>query len=229
MTISQRLFLTFSLLAISLVTIVTASVTVVTGFQARFQYVQENTIPSITDIDDLINSSNKLIISLYQHQSSKSINQQAQFEKEIKERIDQLTKDMHDGTLLILRQDVQTKRITPGVINDFHLSSGMGSGGYGNMKRFLLLLKTEGARLSINTFDWTPEHPNFGFSTVIGQHHHVYFQDSPHRSSARWLQQVFNGEDPGDWFSTGWSSVLREIGETPFGDDSKVVGGVVSK
>jgi hypothetical protein len=136
---------------------------------------------------------------------------------------------MHNGTLLILRKDMQTKRITPGVINDFHLNSDMGSGGYGNMKRFLLLLKTEGARLSINTFDWTPEHPNFGFSTVIGQHHHVYFQDSPHRSSARWLQQVFNGEDPGGWFSNGWTSILREIGETPFGAQSKEADGVVSE
>ncbi|MFB4342832.1 methyl-accepting chemotaxis protein [Pantoea sp. BS_4] len=90
MTISQRLFLTFSLLAISLITIVTASVSVVTGFQTRFQYVQENTIPSITDIDDLINSSNMLIIWLYRHQSSKSLTQQAQFEKEINERIDKL-------------------------------------------------------------------------------------------------------------------------------------------
>jgi len=93
MTISQRLFLTFSLLAISLVTIVTASVTVVTGFQSRFQYVQENTIPSITDIDDLINHSNTLIIWLYRHQSSKSLTQQALYEKEINERIDRLIKD----------------------------------------------------------------------------------------------------------------------------------------
>lgn len=93
MTISQRLILNFSLLVISLVTIVTASVTVVTGFQDRFQYVQENTIPSITDIDDLINSSNRLIIWLFRHQSSKSLSQQAQYEKEINERIDQLTKD----------------------------------------------------------------------------------------------------------------------------------------
>jgi len=93
MTISQRLFLTFSLLAISLITIVTASVSVVTGFQTRFQYVQENTIPSITDIDDLINSSNMLIIWLYRHQSSKSLTQQAQFEKEINERIDKLITD----------------------------------------------------------------------------------------------------------------------------------------
>ncbi|MDT0177831.1 hypothetical protein Q9R34_17535 [Enterobacter sp. BRE11] len=124
---------------------------------------------------------------------------------------------MHDGTLIILRQDVQTKRITSGVITEFYLRSGMRSGGYGNLKRFLLLLKTEGARLSINTYDWTPEHPNFGFSTVFGQHHHVYFQDSPRRSSARWLQQIFNGEDPDGWFSNGWTPILKEIGETPFG------------
>lgn len=135
---------------------------------------------------------------------------------------------MHDGTLLVLRKDVQTKRITFGAIEDFHLCSGMGSGGYGNLKRFFLLLKTEGARLSINTYDWKPEHENFGFWTVIGQHHYVYFQDSPRRSSARWLQQVLNGEDPDDWFSNGWTSVLREIGEMPFGDNSKAAVVVAS-
>lgn len=136
----------------------------------------------------------------------------------------------HDGTLIILRQDVQTKRVTPAVITEsFYLRSGMGGGGYGNLKRFLLLLKTEGSHLSINTFDWTPEHPDFDFWSVIGQHHHVYFQDSPRRSSARWLQQVFNGEDPGGWFSNGWTSILREIGETPFGVQSKEADGVVSE
>jgi len=118
----------------------------------------------------------------------------------------------HDGTLIILRQDIQTKRVTPGVVTEsFYLRSGMGSGGYGNLKRVLLFLKTEGARLSINTYDWTPEHPDFDFWTVIGQHHHVYFQDSPRRSSARWLQQVLNGEDPGEWFQGGWTPILKEV------------------
>lgn len=129
----------------------------------------------------------------------------------------------HYGTLFILRQNVQIKRVTPAVIEQsFYLGSGMWGGRYVNLKRFLLLLKTEAARLSINTFDLTPGHPNFEFSTVIGQQHNVYFQDSPHHSSARWLQQVFNGEGPGDWFSNGWSSVLREIGVTPFNDDSNL-------
>ena len=124
----------------------------------------------------------------------------------------------HDGTLIILRQDTQTKQITPGVVTEsFYLRSGMGSGGYGNLKRFLLFLKTEGARLSINTYDWQPEQPDFDFWTLIGQHHHTLFQDTPRRTSARWLQQLFNGEDPDDWFSNGWTSLLKEIGETPFG------------
>ena len=77
-------------------------------------------------------------------------------------------------------------------------------------QRFLLFLKTEGARLSINTYDWTPEHPDFDFWTVIGQHHRL-FQDSPRRSSARWLQQVLNGEDPGEWFQGGWTPILKEV------------------
>ncbi|MEZ2453643.1 FitA-like ribbon-helix-helix domain-containing protein [Raoultella planticola] len=123
-----------------------------------------------------------------------------------------ITGGRHDGTLIILRQDIQTKRVTFGIVTEsFYLRNGMGSGGYGNLKRFLLFLKTEAARLSINTYDWAPEHPDFDFWTVIGQHHHVYFQDSPRRASARWLQQVLNGEDPGEWFAGGWSPILKEV------------------
>jgi len=45
MTITQRLLLTFSLLCAALVAMVIMAVTVAGGFQSRFQYVQENTIP----------------------------------------------------------------------------------------------------------------------------------------------------------------------------------------
>ncbi|EMW7052216.1 hypothetical protein AAFG26_004972, partial [Escherichia coli] len=41
----------------------------------------------------------------------------------------------------------------------------------------------------------------------------VYFQNAGRRTSARWLQQLLNGEDPGDWFA-GWTSSPDEIRTT---------------
>jgi methyl-accepting chemotaxis protein len=42
MTVTQRLLLTFSLLSASLVALVIVMGIVLSGFQSRFQYVQEN-------------------------------------------------------------------------------------------------------------------------------------------------------------------------------------------
>ncbi len=50
MTITQRLLLTFSLLSAALVSMVIVAIVVAGGFQSRFQYVQENTVPSLLDI-----------------------------------------------------------------------------------------------------------------------------------------------------------------------------------
>lgn len=83
MTITQRLMLTFSLLSTALVAIVIVAITVAGGFQSRFQYVQENTIPSILDIGKMVDDSNFLIIWLYRHQSATDPKRQAEVEKEI--------------------------------------------------------------------------------------------------------------------------------------------------
>lgn len=48
MTITQRLFTLFSLLAVSLITLVIVAVLVLTGFQSRFQYIQSNATPPLS-------------------------------------------------------------------------------------------------------------------------------------------------------------------------------------
>ncbi|EOL9072664.1 methyl-accepting chemotaxis protein [Cronobacter turicensis] len=83
MSITQRLMLTFSLLSAALIAMVISSVVVVSNFQARFQYVQENTLPSVLDIGKMIDGSNTLIIWLYRHQSATEATRQSQIEKEI--------------------------------------------------------------------------------------------------------------------------------------------------
>ncbi|WP_324028440.1 HAMP domain-containing protein [Pantoea sp. JZ2] len=90
MTITQRLLFTFSLLSAALVTMVIVAVLVASGFQSRFNYVQENTVPSILDIGKMVDSSNALVISLYRHQSATDPRRQAVLEKEIEGAISQI-------------------------------------------------------------------------------------------------------------------------------------------
>ena len=87
MTITQRLLLTFSLLSAALVAMVIVAVVVAGGFQSRFQYMQENTVPSIMDLGKLTDGSNSLIIWLYRHQSATEPRKQAEIEKKIDEAI----------------------------------------------------------------------------------------------------------------------------------------------
>ncbi|WP_217550566.1 hypothetical protein [Pantoea sp. GbtcB22] len=131
-----------------------------------------------------------------------------------------IRKGRHEGTLIILRTCTDTGHTEVGVVTEaFYLGSGMGSGGYGNLKHFLKFLKSRGAHLTLNTYEFTPPDPDFDFWSVIGHHHAVWYQDARLRSTTRWLQQVFNGEDPGGWFSSGWAPLLKEIGDMPFGQD----------
>ncbi|MBK5143720.1 hypothetical protein I2494_08325 [Budviciaceae bacterium BWR-B9] len=123
----------------------------------------------------------------------------------------------HEGTLICLRYHLDTHRYVLGVVTEaFNLANGMGGGGHSELKKFLIFLKTEGASLPLNTYEWEPQKEEDNFWEIFGQHHPVYFQDPNCRTTARWLQQLFQGEDPEDWFN-GWSSTLQEIKDTPFG------------
>jgi len=90
MTITKRLALAFSTLSVTFIALSLTAVIVLTGFQTRFQYVQENTIPSVAILDDMIIDSNALLISLYRHQSSKSLEEQSELEKEIENKINDI-------------------------------------------------------------------------------------------------------------------------------------------
>ncbi len=57
---------------------VIVAIVVAGGFQSRFQYVQENTVPSLLDIGMMVDGSNSLIIWLYRHQSATDPRRQAE-------------------------------------------------------------------------------------------------------------------------------------------------------
>ncbi|WGE30861.1 hypothetical protein PHA77_18350 (plasmid) [Edwardsiella tarda] len=117
-----------------------------------------------------------------------------------------------DGALLILRQNEQSGVVTMGMVSGaFYLGAKMGSGGYGALKRFFVFLNTHCRDVVMNAYVFEPPEPDVDSCTAMGQHHSIWFRNANWRSPSRWLQQILNGEDPGEWFSGGWSSVLDEI------------------
>ncbi|EPU3937285.1 hypothetical protein ACVWYD_003881 [Morganella morganii] len=122
----------------------------------------------------------------------------------------------HTGNLLILQKNKDTGHISMGFVNSFYLKSGMGSDGHANLKKFFIFLKTKGAHLTKNTYDFTPPEPDFDWWSVIGQHHPIWFQNANYRSAANWLQTILTGNDPDNWF-TGWKKDLETIRDTPYG------------
>ncbi|MBK0091182.1 methyl-accepting chemotaxis protein [Erwinia sp. S59] len=87
MNITQRLTLAFLLLSASLILCGTVSLRLLSGFQERFEYVQLNAIPSIRDLGDLIDRSNRLSLTLYKHQSQTDNTRMPPIESEISHRI----------------------------------------------------------------------------------------------------------------------------------------------
>lgn len=141
-----------------------------------------------------------------------------------------ISKGRHEGTLLCLRIHPATGRMLLGVVTaEFKLcNDGNGGTGRGKLLAFLLFIKESCAHRGMNSFDWEPDESGFDFWSVVGQHHPVYFQDFRRRNTAGWLQQLLTGQDPDGWFK-GWEGDLEKVGDMPFGNASKVAGGVVSE
>ncbi|ORM71762.1 methyl-accepting chemotaxis protein [Pantoea rwandensis] len=87
MNITQRLMLAFTSLATSLVIVGIVSISLLSGFQERFEYVQINAITSIRDLGELIDRSNLLSLRLYKHQSQTDNSRMPPVENEIAQRI----------------------------------------------------------------------------------------------------------------------------------------------
>ncbi|MCA1179816.1 MULTISPECIES: methyl-accepting chemotaxis protein [unclassified Pantoea] len=90
MNITQRLTLAFVLLSASIVVTGAVSLRLLSGFQDRFEFVQANAIPSIQDLGQLIDLSNKLTTTLYRHQSQTDNSRMPAVESEITKRISEI-------------------------------------------------------------------------------------------------------------------------------------------
>ena len=90
MNITQRLLLAFSLLFGAIILQAVLAISLLSGFQERFEYVQANAIPSIKDLGKMIDESNQLALTLYKHQSQTEDAKFADVEKEIAAGIAQI-------------------------------------------------------------------------------------------------------------------------------------------
>jgi methyl-accepting chemotaxis protein len=111
MNITQRLLLTFSLLSAALITMGIVAIMLISGFQNRFEYVQVNTIPSIKDLNNLIDQSNKLSLTLYKHQSQTDNSKMPEVETRIQQQITGL-KTLTDYYLQHDISDAEDERLT---------------------------------------------------------------------------------------------------------------------
>ncbi|MBK4785743.1 MAG: HAMP domain-containing protein [Pantoea sp. Pent] len=87
MNISQRLLLTFSMLFGAIILQAVLAISLLSGFQERFEYVQTNAIPSIKDLNTLIDCSNQLALTLYKHQPQLQVSNMPAVEADIDKQI----------------------------------------------------------------------------------------------------------------------------------------------
>lgn len=90
MNISQRLLLTLSMLFGAIILQAVLAISLLSGFQDRFEFVQTNAIPSIKDLGKVIDQSNQLALTLYKHQSQIHDSNMPVVEQQIEQQINGL-------------------------------------------------------------------------------------------------------------------------------------------
>jgi len=111
MTISQRLLLTFSMLFGAIILQATLAISLLSGFQDRFEFVQDNAIPSIKNLSELVDQSNQLALLLYKHQSQPDERAQPAVESSIHKQLG-LLKTQTDNYLAHDISGEEDKRLT---------------------------------------------------------------------------------------------------------------------
>ncbi len=111
MNISQRLLLTLSMLFGAIILQAVLAISLLSGFQDRFEFVQTNAIPSIKDLGKLIDQSNQLALTLYKHQSQLHDNNMPAVEQQIDQQIKGL-KALTDDYMANNISNDEDKRLT---------------------------------------------------------------------------------------------------------------------
>jgi len=117
-----------------------------------------------------------------------------------------------DGMLLCIRYDSARQTYASGYISEhFMLKGGMGSGGSGNLNRFIRFLKTSCGNRVLKAYNYDETEMN----TQQGAHHPLYYLRLA--SQAEWLRKLFSGEDPDNWLA-GNLPLWRGMNELPLGN-----------
>ena len=87
MNISQRLLLAFSMLFGAIILQAILALTLLSNFQDRFEFVQDNAIPSIKDLSELVDQSNHLALLLYKHQTQLNDNAMPAVESSLRKQL----------------------------------------------------------------------------------------------------------------------------------------------
>lgn len=122
----------------------------------------------------------------------------------------------NEGMILCIKHNKVTGVYSSGFISSqFVLGSGMGSGGHGNLERFIVFLKTHCHKHYLNACEYEEKE----LSTELGLHHPSWYLQR--KRDARWLTQLFRGEDPSNWLD-GYGNAWVAIRELPFGSPSEI-------
>lgn len=111
MNITQRLLLTLSMLFGAIILQAVLAISLLSGFQDRFEFVQTNAIPSIKDLGKMIDKSNQLALTLYRHQSQPHDDTLPAVEKQIEQQIIEL-KSLTDYYMANDISNDEDKRLT---------------------------------------------------------------------------------------------------------------------
>lgn len=119
-----------------------------------------------------------------------------------------------DGTLLCIRYDNQQQHFTSGYLPAaFPLRSTFSAEAAEQLCRLISLLKTLRGARQIEAYDMQVSETLSG----VNDHHPRYFMRQSVSTPANWLQKLFAGEDPADWFSV-FPSALATLREVPFAE-----------
>ncbi|WP_230852709.1 hypothetical protein [Pseudomonas amygdali] len=92
--------------------------------------------------------------------------------------------------------------------SNFHLRSGMGATGSGNLKEFIKFLKINCSKYRLIARNFQEA----GLEDEIDLHHPMWYVRRA--TQASWLMSLFRGEDPDDWLK---GYIWDDVAQLPFG------------
>ncbi|NKI75996.1 HAMP domain-containing protein [Dickeya sp. CFBP 2040] len=111
MNITQRLLLTFSLLSLALIALVMITLSLLSGFQSRADYVQDNAVASIKDLNNAVDKTNALVLFLYRYQTTADASKLPDIEQNLNKTIEDI-KSINDYYMKNNISDEEDKNLT---------------------------------------------------------------------------------------------------------------------